>query len=96
MSRKSLKSQKSQYERTPLIWRLSRENSQQPSINVDALIQKGMRRDKDMGMDVDQATTGVAVIDADGKIVMETIVPTATGAIRRLVESISGPVHVNS
>jgi hypothetical protein len=42
-------------------------------------------------MDVHQATTVVAVIDAEGKIVLETIVPTAAGAIRRLIESISGP-----
>src|SRR5215472_14090872 len=88
--------EESQYERTPLIWRLLREDSQQPNINVDALIQKGayMGRDKYMGMDVHQATTVVAVIDAEGKIVLETIVPTAAGAIRRLIESISGPLHV--
>jgi transposase len=53
-----------------------------------------MKRDKYMGMDVHQATTVVAVIDAEGKIVLETIVPTAAGAIRRLIESISGPLHV--
>jgi transposase len=47
-----------------------------------------------MGMDVHQATTVVAVIDAEGKSVLETIVPTAAGAIRRLIESISGPLHV--
>ena len=34
------------------------------------------------------------VIDADGKIVLETIVSTAAGPIRRLLESINGPVHV--
>src|SRR5215831_20999002 len=53
-----------------------------------------MKRDKYMGMDVHQATTVVAVIDAEGKIVLETIVPTAAAAIRRLIESISGPLHV--
>jgi hypothetical protein len=53
-----------------------------------------MKRDKYMGMDVHQATTVVSVIDAEGKIVWETIVPTETGAIRRLIESISGPIHV--
>jgi len=47
-----------------------------------------------LGMDVHQATTVVAVIDAEGKIVLETIVATAAGPIRRLIESISGPVHV--
>src|SRR5215471_4694499 len=53
-----------------------------------------MKRDKYMGMDVHQATTVVSVIDAEGKIVWETIVPTETGAILRLIESIRGPIHV--
>jgi hypothetical protein len=54
-----------------------------------------MKRDKYMGMDVHQATTVVAVIDAEGKIVMETIVATAAAPIRRLIESIrSGPLHI--
>ena len=39
-----------------------------------------MKRDKYMGMDVHQATTVVAVIDAEGKIVLETIVATAAAA----------------
>jgi hypothetical protein len=41
-----------------------------------------MKRDKYMGLDVHQATTVVAVIDAEGKIVLETIVPTAVGVSR--------------
>ena len=53
-----------------------------------------MKRDKYMGMDVHQATTVVAVIDAEGKIVLETIVATAAAPIRRLIESISGAVHI--
>lgn len=53
-----------------------------------------MKRDKYMGMDVHQATTVVAVIEAEGKIVLETIVATAAAPIRRLIESISGPVHI--
>jgi hypothetical protein len=53
-----------------------------------------MKRDKYMGMDVHQATTVVSVIDVEGKIVLETIVPTAAGPIRRLIESINGAVHV--
>jgi hypothetical protein len=53
-----------------------------------------MKRDKYMGMDVHQATTVVAVIDAEGKIVLETIVATAAAPIRRLIESISGPLHI--
>src|SRR5215475_13293026 len=46
------------------------------------------------GMDVHQATTVVAVIDAEGKIVLQTIVATAAAPIRRLIDSISGPVHI--
>ena len=53
-----------------------------------------MKRDKYMGLDVHQATTVVAVIDAEGKIVLETIVATAAAPIRRLIESISGAVHI--
>ena len=53
-----------------------------------------MKRDKYMGMDVHQATTVVAVIDAEGEMVLETIVATAAAPIRRLIESLSGPVHV--
>jgi hypothetical protein len=53
-----------------------------------------MKRDKYMGMDVHQATTVVVVIDAEGKMVLETIVATAAAPIRRLIESLSGPVHV--
>jgi len=64
------------------MWRLSRENSQQPH-QVDALIKKGtlMKRDKYKGMDVHQATTAVAVIDEEGKIVLETIVAAAAAPI---------------
>lgn len=53
-----------------------------------------MKRDKYMGMDVHQATTVVAVVNAEGKTVMETIVATEAGAIRRMIEGVSGPVHV--
>src|SRR5215831_18876496 len=53
-----------------------------------------MKRDKYMGMDVHQATTVVTVIDGEGKIVLETIVATAAAPIRRLIDSISGPVHI--
>ena len=35
-----------------------------------------MKCDKYMGMDVHQATTVVAVLDAEGKVVLETIVAT--------------------
>jgi hypothetical protein len=51
-----------------------------------------MKRDKYMGLDVYQATTVVAVIDAEGKMVLETIVPTAAAAIRRCFRS---PQRIN-
>jgi hypothetical protein len=54
-----------------------------------------MKSDKYMGMDVHQATTVVAVIDAEAKIVLETIVATAAAPIRRLIESISWPLAKN-
>ena len=53
-----------------------------------------MKRDQYMGLDVHQATTVVAVIDAEGKRVLETVVATEGGAIGRLIESMSGPLHV--
>jgi transposase len=47
-----------------------------------------------MGMDVHQAMTVVAVMDAEGKVILETMVPTEASAILRLVQSMSGPLHV--
>ena len=53
-----------------------------------------MKSDKYMGMDVHQAMTVVVVLDADGKVVLETMVPTEAAAIIRLVQSLSGPLRV--
>jgi transposase len=53
-----------------------------------------MKCDKYIGMDVHQATTVVAVLDGEGKVILETIVATEAGAIIRFLQSISGPVHV--
>ena len=53
-----------------------------------------MKCDKYMGTDVQQAMTVVVVLDADGKVVMETMVPTEAGAMIRLVRSLSGPLQV--
>jgi transposase len=53
-----------------------------------------MKRDQYMGMDVHQATTVVAVLDAEGKVVLETTVATTASAMIRLVQSFSGPLHV--
>ena len=53
-----------------------------------------MKHDKYMSMDVHQATTVVAVKDGKGKLVFETIVETEAGSITRLLEGLSGPMHV--
>jgi transposase len=50
--------------------------------------------DKYMGMDVHQATTVIAVIDGEGKPVLETTVETAAGPLIRLLESIRGRLQV--
>jgi transposase len=47
-----------------------------------------------MGMDVHQATTVVAVLDANGNVVVETVVATEGPAISRLIRSLSSPLHV--
>jgi transposase len=53
-----------------------------------------MKRDQYMGMDVHQATTVVVVLNADGKVVLETMVETTAAAMIRLMQSLSGPLHV--
>ena len=53
-----------------------------------------MKCDKYIGFDLHQATTVVAVLDADGKVVMETIVETEAAAIIRFLKSLSGPLHI--
>ena len=49
-----------------------------------------MKCDKYIGFDLHQATTVVAVLDADGKVAMETIVATEAAAIIRFLKSLSG------
>ena len=53
-----------------------------------------MKCDKYMGMDVHQAMTVVTILDADGKVILETMVATEAAPIIRLVQSLSGPLHV--
>ena len=55
-----------------------------------------MKCDKYIGMDVHQAMTVVVVLDADGKVILETMVPTEAAALIRLVQSLSGPLRVTS
>jgi transposase len=53
-----------------------------------------MKRDQYMGMDVHQAMTVVTVLDGEGRVVLETMVETKAACIVRLIESLSGPLHV--
>jgi transposase len=53
-----------------------------------------MKCEKYIGFDVHQATTVVAVLDAEGKLVLETIVATEAAQIIRLLQGLSGPLHV--
>src|SRR5215467_6571072 len=53
-----------------------------------------MKLDKYIGMDVHQATTVVVVLDANGKVALETIVATEAPPIIRLMQSLNGSLHV--
>ncbi len=53
-----------------------------------------MKLDKYIGMDVHQATTVVVVLNAEGKVIWGNIVATAAEPLIRLLESLSGPLHV--
>lgn len=49
---------------------------------------------KYIGLDVHQATTVAAVIDSNGKLVMEAILETKAATILQFIRGISGEVHV--
>jgi Transposase len=53
-----------------------------------------MKQDKYMGLDVHQAMTVGVVLDAEGRVILETMVPTEAAAIIRLIQSLSAPLHV--
>ncbi len=53
-----------------------------------------MKQDKYMGLDVHQAMTVAVVLDAEGKVILETMVATEAPAVLRLVKSMSGPLRV--
>src|SRR5262245_30954526 len=53
-----------------------------------------MKCDKYIGCDLHQATTVVAVLDGEGKVVLETIIATEAAAVIRLLKSLSGPLHI--
>jgi transposase len=45
-------------------------------------------------MDVHAATTVVCVVDAEGRVILETIVKTEQAALIRLMQGLSGPLHI--
>ena len=49
-----------------------------------------MKCDKYIGFDLHQATTVVAVLDAEGKVVLETIMATEAAAVIRFLKSLAG------
>ena len=49
-----------------------------------------MKLDKYIGFDLHQATTVVGVLDAEGKVVLETIIATEAAAVIRFLKSLSG------
>jgi transposase len=53
-----------------------------------------MKCDKYIGLDLHQATIVVSVIDAEGRVVLETGVETQAAAIIRFLQSLQGPLHV--
>src|SRR5215510_9467162 len=53
-----------------------------------------MKYDKYIGCDLHQATTVVAVLDGEGKVVLETIIATEAAAVIRFLKSLSGPLHI--
>jgi transposase len=81
---------------TPRFWAIVFEKIRTTvqRISVEPRRERPMKCDKYMGMDVHQAMTVVVVLDADGKVVLETMVPTEAAAIIRLVRSLSGPLRV--
>lgn len=53
-----------------------------------------MTNDKYVGLDVHQASTSIAVIDGNGRLVAESTVRTRADAIRDFINGLSGTVHV--
>ncbi len=47
-----------------------------------------------VGMDVHKATIVIAVLDAFGKVVSQSIIETSTQAVRDFFKSLRGEVHV--
>ena len=79
------------------MWVVVERNNHDNLFNVHALNPQRsdqMKCDKYMGMDVHSATTVIVVLDAEGKVILETIVATEAATIIRLIQSLSGRLHV--
>jgi len=53
-----------------------------------------MTNDKYVGLDVHQASTSIAVLDWDGKMISNAVVRTTADAIRDFINGLSGTIHV--
>jgi len=53
-----------------------------------------MNKNKYVGLDVDQATTVVAIEDARGDFLMESFLPTRTVELREFFKGLEGRIHV--
>jgi transposase len=49
---------------------------------------------KYVGMDVHQSSISIAVLDADGKLVMQSVIPTKATAVVQFIGGLCGTVHV--
>jgi hypothetical protein len=47
-----------------------------------------------IGMDVHTATISVAVLDAAGKLIMESVIETKAGTILQFIRGLRGDLHV--
>lgn len=50
---------------------------------------------KYVGLDVHQSTINVAVLDAEGKLVMRSVIATQATAVLDLLRGLRGAVHVS-
>ena len=53
-----------------------------------------MTNDKYVGLDVHQASTSIAVLDWNGKVISNAVVRTTADAIRDFINGLSGTIHV--
>ena len=53
-----------------------------------------MTNDKYVGLDVHQASTSIAVLDCNGKMISNAVVRTTADAIRDFINGLSGTIHV--